>query len=55
MGKPEQTVHTVEEVGWFHHAWDEHGGQMVSGVCGIMVALIVYLGVRYKHRNKSKG
>ncbi len=48
MGKdePEQTTHTVEEVGWFHHAWDEHGGQMVTGVCSIvglvMVALIGY-------------
>lgn len=50
-GKPEQqTAHTVEEAGWFHHAWDEYGGEAVTGVCGIAVAIIVYLGVRYKHR-----
>lgn len=46
----EPEAHTVEEVGWFHHAWDEYGGEFVTGVCGIFVAVIVYLGVRYKHR-----
>jgi len=52
MGKdePEQTAHTTEEVGWFHHAWDEVGPQLATGVCSIiglvMVALVGYLAKR---------
>jgi hypothetical protein len=53
-GEPEQTAHTVEEVGWFHHAWDEVGPQLVTGLCSIAVAYLVYLGVRYKNRNRKQ-
>ncbi len=43
---------SVEEVGWFHHLWDEVGPQLVSGVCLVMVAILGYLGLRYKNRSK---
>jgi len=52
--EPEQTVHTVEEVGWLHHAWDEVGPQLVTGASLILVALVGYLGVRYKATRKKK-
>lgn len=50
MGSEQHTVHTVEEVGWFHHAWDEYGGEFVTGVCLITVAFLAYMGVRYRYR-----
>ena len=42
-GEPEQTVHSVEDVGWFHHAWDEVGPQLVTGVCSIVGLVLVAL------------
>lgn len=48
------TVHTVEEVGWFHHAWDEVGPQLTTGVCLIAVAFLGYLGVRYKAKRHKR-
>lgn len=44
MGKEsEQIVHSVEEVGWPHHIWDEIGGELVTGslmVVGLVVAAV---------------
>ena len=42
------------EVGWLHHAWDEVGPQLTTGVCLIVVAVIGYLGVRHKVHRKFK-
>ncbi len=45
VGKdPEQTVHSIEEVGFVHHIWDEIGPELTTGVCVIVVALIAYWG-----------
>jgi len=41
---PEQTVHSIEEVGFVHHIWDEIGPELTTGVCVIVVALIAYWG-----------
>ena len=53
-GEPEQTVHSIEEVGFLHHAWDEVGPQLTTGVCLIIVAILGYLGIRHKSKNKRK-
>ncbi len=52
VGEPEQqTLHTVEEVGWLHHAWDEVGPQLVTGVLtGIGLALAAFVTVWSKHK-----
>lgn len=50
----EQTAHTVEDIGWVHHIWDEVGGEITTGVCLIIVAILGYCGVRYKKSRKSK-
>ena len=52
MGQePEQTVHTVEEVGFLHHAWDEVGPQLVTGCCTVVaLALAAFVTVWAKHR-----
>ena len=41
---PQQTEHSVEEIGWFHHAWDEVGPQLTTGLCLVAVALIALWG-----------
>ena len=53
-GEPEQTAHAVEEVGWLHHAWDEVGPQLVTGSSLVLVAIVGYLGVRYRASRKKK-
>lgn len=53
MGKdePEQTVYAVEDVGWIHHMWDEHGGELVTGLCLIVaLALAAFTGAWAKHK-----
>lgn len=47
----QQSVHTVEEVGWLHHAWDEVGPQLVTGVCTI-IALAIAAFVTVWAKNK---
>ena len=50
-GEQEQTAHTVEDVGWLHHAWDEVGPQLTTGLCTILgLAIAAYITVRAKHK-----
>ncbi len=54
--EPEQTVHTVEEVGFLHHAWDEVGPQLVTGVCTIIaLAFAAFVTVWAKNKFFPKG
>lgn len=52
MGRgDEQTTHTVEEVGWLHHIWDEVGPQFVTGLCSIIaLAFAAYVTVWAKNK-----
>lgn len=48
---PIQETHTVEEVGWLHHFWDEVGPQLVTGICTVIaLALAAFVTVWAKNK-----
>ena len=51
MGGPIEEQHTVEDVGWLHHIWDEVGPELVTGLFLLAAA---GLGIWYKIRRNKK-